>query len=183
MIIDAIFCISLLIFLIKGYSKGVVVALFSVLAIVFGVLGALKLSGSLASLLFDHGEKGGRWAPFLSYLIVFILIVWLVRLGAKLVQRSMEAVALGWINRIGGAVLYLFMVCFVFSSILWLFNQMAVINPETKEDSKVYSFIEPVAPKVFGVIGTVMPFAKHIFSDLAAFFDNVNQRLPDVGTH
>jgi membrane protein required for colicin V production len=183
MIIDAIFLVCLLIFLIRGYSKGVVVALFSVLAIILGVLGALKLSGTLASLLFEDGEKGGRWVPFISYIIVFFLIVWLVRLGAKLIQRSFEAVALGWVNRMAGALLYAFLISFVFSSILWLFNQMGVIKAETKADSYVYEMIEPFAPKVFALIGTVLPFAKHIFEDLSGFFDRVNQKLPDVGTH
>jgi membrane protein required for colicin V production len=183
MIIDAIFCICLLIFLIKGYNKGVVVALFSVLAIILGTMGALKLSGTIANLLFDHGEKGGRWVPFVSYLLAFILIVWLVRLGAKLIQRTMEAVALGWVNRLAGAVLYMFLVCFVFSAVLWLFNKMAVLNPETKSNSIVYPFVEPLAPKVFALMGTILPFAKHIFSDLSAFFDNVNQKLPNVGSH
>lgn len=183
MIIDAIFLVCLIVFLIRGYSKGVVVALFSVLAIILGVLGALKLSGTLASLLFQDGEKGGRWVPFVSYAIVFFLIVWLVRLGARLIQRSFEAVALGWVNRMAGAVLYAFLVSFVFSSILWLFNQMGVIKPETKEASYVYHIIEPLAPKVFALIGTVLPFAKHIFEDLSGFFDRVNQKLPDVGSH
>lgn len=183
MIIDAIFLICLLIFLIRGYSKGVVVALFSVLAIVLGVLGALKLSGTLASLLFQDGEKGGRWVPFVSYIIVFFLIVWLVRLGARLIQKSFEAVALGWINRMAGALLYAFLISFVFSSILWLFNQMNIIKPETISSSYVYGVIEPLAPKVFSLIGTVLPFAKHIFEDLSQFFDHVNQKLPDVGTH
>lgn len=183
MIIDAIFLICVLIFLIRGYSKGVVVALFSVLAIILGVIGALKLSGTLASLLFQDGEKGGRWVPFVSYIIVFFLIVWLVRLGAKLIQKSFEAVALGWINRLAGALLYAFLISFVFSSMLWLFNQMGVIKPETKSDSYVYETIEPLAPKVFSLIGTVLPFARHIFEDLSGFFDHVNQKLPDVDTH
>ncbi|MFA6056602.1 MAG: CvpA family protein [Taibaiella sp.] len=183
MIIDAIFLICLLIFLIRGYSKGVVVALFSVVAIILGVLGALKLSGTLASLLFEGGEKGGRWVPFVSYIIVFFLIVWLVRLGSKLIQRSFEAVALGWVNRMAGALLYAFLISFVFSSILWLFNQMGVIKPETKSASYVYEMIEPLAPKVFSLISTVLPFAKHIFEDLSGFFDHVNQKLRDVGTH
>lgn len=183
MIIDAIFLVCLLIFLVRGYSKGVVVALFSVLAVLLGVVGALKLSGTVASMLFSGGEKGGRWVPFVSYMIVFILIVWLVRLGAKLIQRSFEAVSLGWINRLTGAVLYGFLISFIFSSILWLFNRMGVINPETQAASHVYPILEPLAPKVFSLLGSVLPFAKHIFEDLSGFFDNVNQKLPDVGSH
>lgn len=183
MIIDAIFLVCLLIFFIRGYSKGVVVALFSVLAIVLGVIGALKLSGTLALLLFDGGEKGGRWVPFVSYIIVFMLIVWVVRLGAKLIQRSFEAVALGWANRLAGALMYGFLLSFIFSSLLWLFNQMGIINPETRSASYVYPVVAPLAPRVFSLIGAVLPFARHIFDDLSRFFDQVNQNLPDVVTH
>lgn len=182
MIIDTIFFVCLLIFLIRGYSKGVVVALFSVLAVILGITGALKLSGLLSAFLFDGGEKGGKWAPFLSYILVFILIVWLVKLAAALIQKSFELVALGWINRICGAVLYAFLVSVVCSSVLWMFNRMGMIGTETKSASFVYGFIEPLAPRVFSLIGTLLPFAKHIFDDLSGFFDTVNQKLPDVGT-
>jgi membrane protein required for colicin V production len=178
MILDTLFLIFLILFLIKGYSRGLVVALFSVLGVLLGVLGALKLSGTVADALFDGGSKGGRWAPLLAYSIVFLLIVLLVRAGARLLQRSFEAVSLGWVNRLSGAVLYGFLVSFVFSSVLWLCNQMGLINPETQASSATYAFIEPVAPKVFSLMGNVIPFAKHIFDDLSSFFDKVNQSIP-----
>ncbi len=178
MILDALFLIFLILFGIRGYSKGIVVALFSVLAILLGALGALKLSGTVADMLFDGGSKGGRWAPLLAYSIVFLLIVLLVRAGARLLQRSFEAVSLGWINRLSGALLYAFLLSFVFSSMLWLCNQMGLIQPETQASSHTYAYLEPVAPKVFSLIGTVIPFAKHIFEDLSVFFDRVNQSIP-----
>lgn len=183
MILDAVFLVFLILFLIRGYSKGIVVALFSALAIVVGVLGALKLSGTVAAALFDGGSKGGRWAPLLSYILVFTAIVLVVRMGAKLLQRSFEAVALGWANRLGGALLYAFLISFVCSALLWLCNQMGLIREETKAASLTYAYIEPIAPKVFALIGTFLPFAKHIFDDLSAFFDRVNQSIPPhVGT-
>lgn len=178
MIIDTLCLICILLFIIRGYQKGLVVALFSVLAIVLGTLGALKLSGSVSALLFNGGSKGGRWAPLLSYILVFVLIVWLVRLGARLLQRTFEAVSLGWANRITGALLYTFMISFVLSCVLWLCNQMGLIEPETKTTSYVYPVIEPLAPRTFSLLGTLLPFARHIFDDLALFFDAVNQNLP-----
>lgn len=174
MTIDVIYIICLLVFMIRGYSKGIVVALFSMVAIVLGVTGALKLSQSVSALLFT---EGGRWAPLVSYIIVFLLIVWLVKLGAMFVQRMMEAVTLGWLNRLSGALIYGFLVSFVFSSLLWLLNQMDLIRPETKESSLAYSFVEPLAPKVFLLIGHVLPFAKHIFDDLSLFFEQVNRHI------
>jgi len=184
MILDAVYLISLLVFLIRGYSKGLVVALFSVAAVVLGAVGALKLSGTVADQLFEGGAKGGRWAPLLSYLLVFVLIVWLVRLGARLVQRSLETVAMGWANRLAGALLYGFLISFVFSSLLWLLGRMYLIRPETAADSFSYRWLEPLAPRVFAAIGVLLPFAKDIFENLGAFFDTVNQHIPaHVGAH
>ncbi len=178
MIIDIIFMISALVFAIRGYSKGIVVALFSLIAILLGTLGALKLSGTVANLLFDNGTKGGRWVPLVSYILVFILIVWLVRAGAKLLQRSFEAIALGWLNRLAGALLYIFLVSFVLSAVFWLCNRMELISEETKSASYCFKVIEPLAPAVFSSVGKILPFAQNIFHDLSAFFDNVNDKLP-----
>ena len=174
MAIDIIYLLFLGLFMIRGYNKGFVVALFSFVAIILGVMGALKLSGSLSKVLFSDSQ----WAPFVTYILVFILIVWLVRFGAKLIEKSFEAVALGFINKLSGAVLYGFIVSFVFSSLLWLLNQMGVIKPETRVESKVYALIEPFAPALFALIGKLFPFAQTIFRDLSHFFDHVNQKLP-----
>lgn len=175
MLLDTIFIIGLLIFVIKGYSKGIVVALFSVLAVILGVLGALKLSGAVANTLFSDG--GGKWAPMISYAIVFLLIVWIVRLGASAIQKSLRAVSLGWLNRLAGALLYAFLFAFIFSSFLWLFNRMHLLNEDTKQASNVYNTVEPLAASVFSVIGAVLPFAKNVFTDLSQFFDQVNEKI------
>lgn len=183
MILDAIFLVFMVFFMIKGYTRGLVIALFSVLALLLGTLGALKLSGTVAAHLFEEGQ-GGRWAPFLSFLVVFIVIVLLVRMGAKLLQRSFEVVALGWLNRLTGALLYGFLVSFAFSAGLWLLDRTGIISGETKASSVTYAFIAPIAPAVCSGLGAVLPFARHIFDDLSTFFDSLNQTIPEhVGTH
>lgn len=174
MAIDIIYLLFLGLFMIRGYNKGFVVALFSFVAIILGVMGALKLSGSVSRLLF----RDSQWAPFVTYMLIFILIVWLVRLGARLIEKSFEAVALGFINKLSGALLYGLIVSFVFSSLLWLLNQMGMIKPESQADSKVYALLEPFAPGLFSLIGKLFPFAQDIFRDLGHFFDDLNQKLP-----
>lgn len=174
MAIDVIYLILLGLFMIRGYNKGVVVALFSFIAIILGVMGALKLSGSVSRLLFSDSQ----WAPFLTYIIVFVLIVWLVRLGARMIEKTFEAVALGFVNKLSGALLYGLLVTFVFSSLLWLLNQMGLIKPETQAQSKVYALIEPFAPHLFSLIGRLFPFAQTVFQDLEHFFDRINDKLP-----
>lgn len=182
MILDLIFLIVLLIFLLKGYRKGLVLAICSLLAVTLGVLGALKLSGTVAHHLFaDRNGAVAKWAPLVTYLLLFILIVWIVRLFASFVERSVKAIMLGWANKLSGAVVYGLIVCFVWSTFLWLGNKIAVINPDTKDASFTYKHIEPLAPLLFSGIGKVLPFAGSVFQDLDSFYDHLNLELGHVG--
>jgi len=175
MIIDVLYLIFLIFFAIRGYSKGVVVALFAVLSIIIGIFCAIKFSGFVANHLFRNTTS--FWVPFLSYVIVFVGVVVLVRLGARAIDKLMKAAFLGLFNRIGGALLYALLTTLVFSSFLWFFNHWNMIKPETKSASYCYNFLVVFAPKAFSVIGMLFPFAKNLFMDFASIFDSV--KLPD----
>jgi membrane protein required for colicin V production len=179
MIIDCVYLILLIGFIIRGYSKGIIVAFFSLIAMVAGVIGALALSKSAARLLAGNGGPNSKIALLISYLIVFALIVFLVKVGAGLIQKAFEAIALGWVNRVCGALVYAFLLTFIFSTVLWLCNGINMIGSQTKVDSKIYSVIEPVAPKVFSILGAIFPLIKHTFEGLTQFFDVVNHQIPE----
>jgi len=173
MILDAIFLLFLVLFLIRGYKKGLVIALFAVFSLVVGLLCALKFSGVISGLLFDKQGSGALWAVFFSYIIVFTLTVWLVRLGAKAIDKAMSVVLLGWLNRLSGALLYGFLATLIFSTFLWMTDKMGLIGQETRSSSRCYGLLAGFAPGVFNAIGLLLPFIKSAFQDLSAFFDRV----------
>lgn len=175
MIIDVLYLIFLVFFLIRGYSKGVVVALFAILSIIIGIFCSIKFSAFVANHLFN--DTTSFWVPFLSYVIVFVGVVVLVRLGATAIDKLMKAAFLGLFSRIGGALLYGLLTTLVFSSFLWFFNHWNIIKPETKTASYCYDSLITFAPKAFSVIGMIFPFAKDLFKDFGAIFDSV--KLPD----
>lgn len=182
--LDIIAVTLIVIYFIRGWRKGVIVAVFSLVAVVLGVICALKLSGTFAAYLFSKGWVTSGWAQILAYVLLFVGIIWLVRLGARLIQRSVEAVMLGLINRLAGGVFYALLAAIVLSACFWLANQVHAISPDTVASSKIFPYLEPLAPWVFAHVGAVLPFAKNIFADLQHFFDGVNQHLPQhVGTH
>lgn len=184
MILDAIGIILVIALFVRGYRKGIIVAAFSLLSIIIGMLCALKLSGKVAGLLMDYGISSSGWAPVISYIILFLGIVWLVRAGGKLIEKTADAVWLGLFNNLIGGLLYAVMGAIIWSSCLWLGNQAHFFTPETIAASRTFPWFSPIAPWVFEHIGNVLPFAKNLFGDLQHFFDRVNQQLPDhVGTH
>lgn len=178
MALDIIGISLIIIFFIRGYMKGIIVAAFSVLAIVLGIICSLKLSSALAKFLFDKGIITSGWGQLVSYILLFVLVIFVVRLIAKALESSFEAVMLGWVNRSIGGLLYAFMITILWSSFLWIGSRMQLISPETVDGSKTYPYLSQVAPWVFGKVGALWPMVKNIFADLEVFFGHVNQQIP-----
>ena len=184
MALDVTGIILILLFFIRGYMKGFVVAAFSVIAILLGVLCALKLSASFAAWLLAHGYISSGWAQVISYSVLFIGVVIVVRLVARLIEKALQGMMLGMVNKLVGGLLYAFMGAVLWSSFLWIGAKMGMITPETIATSKTYTSLVNIAPWFCEKAGSLMPFIKDAFDKLQHFFDNVNQQpAGNVGTH
>lgn len=170
MVIDVITMILLALACYRGASKGLIVAVFSFLAVIIGLAAAIKLSGVVAAWLQSSTNVNKQWLPFISFLAVIILVALLVKWSAKLLQKSVEFVMMGWLNRLGGIVFFALLYASVYSIILYYATKMALLKPETIQASKTYSFIEPFGPGVINVLGYLLPVFKNLFSGLEAFF-------------
>ena len=73
MIIDIVLAIFLVLAIFKGYNRGFIVALFSLIAFIAGLAAAMKLSATVAAYLGDNVGITKQWLPVLSFLIVFII--------------------------------------------------------------------------------------------------------------
>ncbi len=178
MIIDILFAVLMVIAVLKGYQKGLIVAVFSIIAFIIGIAAALKLSTVVAGWLKDSTSLSGKWLPFISFALVFLGVVLLVRLGAKLIERTFQAVMLGWANRLGGIVFYAALYIIIFSIFLFYAAQIQLLKPATIASSQTYSFIQPWGPKVIDGFGKVIPIFKDMFTDLSDFFGGVSTDLP-----
>lgn len=164
--------------------RGIILAAFSVIAILLGALCALKLSQTFAAYLLAKGYITSGWAQVVSYALLFIAVVLVVRLVANLLQKAIEGLMLGVVNRLIGGLFFAFLGLVVWSSALWIGNKMNMIAPETIATSKTYSTISGIAPWFCEQAGKLIPFVKTTFSDLSHFFDTVNQNAQDhVGAH
>ena len=181
--LDLIAITILILFFIRGYMKGLIVAVFSVLAIIIGVIAALKLSGLLADWLLEKGWASAGWVQLISYAILFIGVLLLVRLISAAIRATTKLVMLGWVDGLLGGLFYGFLGVFLWSSVLWLLNQMTLISEESKLQSKTIGYVQPVAPWVVDKAGYLLPFAKDLMGDLNLFFDEVAEnKKDDVGT-
>ncbi|MEO6669215.1 MAG: CvpA family protein [Ferruginibacter sp.] len=177
MLIDLIFAALIIFACIKGLKKGFIVALFSIVAFIVGLAAALKLSAVVATKLSQNVDVSGKWLPVISFLIVFFVVVLLVNLGGRLIQKAFEAVMLGWLNRIAGVLLFITLYCIIYSIFLFYAVQLHLIKDGSISTSQTYPYLKPIGPKIINLIGTVMPFFKDIFSQLEHFFGEVSNKM------
>lgn len=170
MIIDIIFLVLAVMAIYKGYSRGFVVAVFSVVGFIIGLAAALKLSANVAEKLSGSLNASGKWLPFLSFILVFIAVLILVKLGAKIIQRSLEFVMLGWLNQLGGIAFYMLLYVVILSIFLFYASQMHLLSEATISSSFFYDWLQPVGPYVIEGLGKVVPWFKDMFEQLQTYF-------------
>lgn len=179
MLPDLVILAIIILIFIRGYRQGFIVAVFSLLAVLVGMACALKLSHTLAAFLSEKNIITSSWGLFISYLVLFLGALYLVRTFANLIEKAFRALLLGWLNSLAGGVLYALAGLLICSSLLWLADRADLIPPEMFDNSYACRHLLPVAPWVFDGIGAILPAVRDIFAEIEDFFSGLNQKLSD----
>lgn len=177
MLLDLIFAGIIILAVVKGYQRGLVVGLFSLIAVIIGLAAAMKLSTVVAGYIGKAVKISDQWLPVISFAIVFFIIILLIRLGARAIESAVEVAMLGWVNKIGGIILFAAIYTVVFSVLLFYAEQMKWIQPEMISKSITYSFVQPWGPRVINGFGAAIPVFKDMFGELQDFFDGMAKKI------
>ncbi len=180
MIIDILFAITLVIAIYKGFMRGLIVAVFSFIAVLAGLAAALKLTTVTAIYAQQHWDVHWRWLPVICFVGLFLGVILLVRLGASALEKVIELALLGWLNRLGGILLYSIIFTINYSILLWIANQLYWLSPETKLQSVAYPYIAPIGPAIIDGLGSIIPIFKDMFAGLQSFFDNAAKEMQAI---
>ncbi len=167
--IDVVFLILMALAIYKGYSKGFIIAIFSILGFIIALAAALKLSSTIALKLSEHSNFG-KWLPPLSFLLVFIAAAFCIKLLGNVIQKLVETILLGWANRIAGVLLYALLYSIIFSIFIFYAVQLNLLQISAMNASIVYPYLQPLGPKVIEGLGTIIPWFKNMFASLENFF-------------
>jgi membrane protein required for colicin V production len=162
--VDIVIGIILLIGAISGYRKGFLMELFFLLALVLGVFLGFRLMGMGVEYLAKEFNADTAVLPYISFAIIFVLVLVLVTLIGKMIKGSMDQTFLGKIDAAAGAVLCIIKHAFGISVIIWLIEVFNVAPPEAwKEGSVLYPMAAQLAPTLSEYFGEYLPFFKETF--------------------
>ena len=173
MFLDLIYAVIIVLAILHGYRRGLIVGLFSLVAVIIGLAAAMKLSIVAGKYIGKVINISDEWMPVISFAAVFLIIVLLIRLGARAIEKTIQFAMLGWVNKIGGIIFYAAIYTIVFSVILFYAEQMKWLQPETINKSVTYTFVQPWGPKAINGFGSIIPVFKDMFGELEKFFDRI----------
>ena len=152
-IFDVIILIILLYGLIKGFIKGFVIEIAGIIALILGVTGSFKFTSILEVYLNSYVDWSPKTIQVISFIILFIIIIYAVSLLAKMITKTLKIIALGMINRIFGGIFGLLKWCVILSSLVLVsqeINEIITLIPDkTLKDSVSYNLLDKLGGFLF----------------------------------
>ncbi len=148
---------SILVFgAVRGFMKGLIVEVISLVAVILGIIVAIKFSPVIASLLEDRVDWAPQVTKVVAYAGTFALALLIVFLAGKFFTKIAEAVALGFMNKILGGLFGALKYGMIISVLLILYDnintKIPIFEKETTEESILFPQVKRLAPWVFPYI-------------------------------
>lgn len=155
--IDLFIVVILILSFIMGFINGLVKEVASLVALILGIWGAIRFSTYTAEKLYDYFDMTGKYVGIIAFLITFGIIVVLIHFIGILADKVVNAVSLGFVNRLLGIVFGVLKSVLIMSVFFVILNAIDSRRPflpkETIEKSIFFNPISDIAPVLFPIIG------------------------------
>jgi membrane protein required for colicin V production len=157
--LDIILCIPLLWGLYKGYTKGLIIQLASLVALIFGVYGSIMFSNLTQDILTSNFQIDNKYIPMIAFAVTFLVIIIAVHVMGKILEKMVNMIALGLFNKLLGAGFGLLKAALILSALIFVFEvidkKFSLLPSGEKAKSFLYTPMSELIP-------TIAPAAQRI---------------------
>ena len=122
----------------SGYRRGIISTAFGIIALVVGVVAALKLSPITISVIKNIINVSAFWSFLLGIIITFLLVMIFINFIGDKIESVFKAAQINSINKmIGGAALAL-VFAVMLGYVVYGANTLQLINEKQKDQSVSY---------------------------------------------
>lgn len=142
--IDIVFLIVLSLSFYRGYKKGLIKTVFTVLAILVAIIITLKFSPYLINIFADSFKFSDGLAFISGTTACFLLAYFAINMAGKLVEKLLKTLHINFINKIAGGVLGGFISVVILSFTVSFFDGFGIIPELLKENSFSYDLMKEI---------------------------------------
>ncbi len=149
---------------IQGYKRGLVLELFSLLAIFFGIFAAIRFSRPLAAMIVGEDSEWIGFLKIVTFALLFIGISVIINLVARILRKTLQLAFLGWLDSIFGVFIGVVKWGFLVSMIVWMLMAGGFALPERDlSQSVIFPYIAHLGPKAVRFLDEAFPFMENLF--------------------
>jgi membrane protein required for colicin V production len=159
---------------ITGFKKGLILSLASFVAIIAGALAAYYGSEAIATALASEVNWSSKQIAVASFAIAFIGVVFIVHVLARILEKSLDLVALGFANKLSGAIFGMAKNALLLTFIIFGIKGIGgnLIPEDIDNDCVIFPVVESIAP-------VVLPYWEDWTqkNDLDKFEEKINEKI------
>jgi len=152
----------------KGFRRGLVLEVVSLLAFVLGVVGGLSLLSAAIPVVRSYlGELFGL-LPLVAFLLVLVLVMWGVHLVGSIIKKAVHLTPLGMLDNLLGAAA---------GGLKWLLGLSLLLHgtalaglpllaPGLVAGSVVLPWVQAATPLALQLTAYVLPFSHNLLARL-----------------
>lgn len=147
-LLDIIFIIPIVWFAYQGFKRGLIIELASLVALILGIYAAMYFSDYAADFLINNMDMSEKYVPITSFILTFIAVVVIVYFIGKILEKLVNMVALGFLNKLAGLFFGILKAAVLISIVLLILNNFNddLISRQKKKNSFLYDPIASIAP-------------------------------------
>ena len=152
-ILDIIILIPLLLWARQGYNKGLIISLASFAALILGLYFAFFFSDFTANKLTEHFTIDKEYIAVISFVVTFVVVVIAVVLIGNVLQKFIDVLMLGFLNKAAGAVFGILKGALYLSILIFVINYFdasdILIKQKYRDGSMLFKPVESFAPLLY----------------------------------
>lgn len=140
----------------RGFSKGLIVEIATLLGLVLGVYFAIEYSSYTEGLLRDFLNISSQYMAYIALGVTFLVVVLIVFILGKLLTKLIDIISLGLVNKLLGTVLgilkYAVIVCVLLLIVDALNAKFQFLGEEIRKESLLFQPFLNFAQKMYNTI-------------------------------
>ena len=155
--LDIFFAIPRIWGIVRGLMSGFIRSLSVFVGLILGITLAQTYAADLSPTIQEWFTLSARQCLSIAYVTIFVAVMIVVAIIARILDKFLHLILLGWLNKLLGALFGFFKWAIILSFFIMVIeyanSKFEFLSPEKKSESLLYEPIKNVVP-------TIMPYVK-----------------------
>ncbi len=158
-----------------GYTQGIITTVFNTLAYVFGIVLAFKITPTTTNLLERMFNSSNPTMYIVAFVVNVAFIMFVLRTAATAFEKALQAVYLGFFNRILGGTIMAMLAVLIYSVLLWFAVKVQLVNEATIRQSRTYPLLKEIPGKAKSIAIRMKPLATEVWDSSLKWMDDLDK--------